>query len=271
MWRYALLFLTLFFITPASAQTDWGLDPHWDDGLAEVNVYNSERVVYGEARPFESVLIVVKETFNMDLVVKADPPYGDKPLLSVFKMNLAQTIPTDEYDYHYLTSVFVERADPDRLVKETVGSQEWCGNSFKMLRATDEGSLLHYHSYFDGEGYGEKLVSEGESFQAEDQLFVSLRPYVNGNLPETIRLLPSLIHNKAGSAETVEARLRDGGTVNMTVLGEENVPCRVIELATQDFQAEYVFEEAYPNRLVRYQKSDGTKMQLEESERRAYW
>lgn len=265
------LFLPLILPAAAWAQPDWAMDPLWDDGLAEVSVYESERIVYGETRRFESVLIVVKEDFNMDLRVKADPPYAGKPLLSVLKMNLAQTIPTDNYPYHYLTSVFVERANPDRLIKETVGSQEWCGNSFKVLTPTLPEAILRYHSYFDGQGDGEQSVDFGNDSYAEDQLFVSLRQYVRGELPETIRLLPSLIHNKAGSAETVEARLKDDGQRRIETLGKEDVLCRVIALETEGFASVYMFEEEYPNRLVQYLKNDGTRMNLKTSERRAYW
>ena len=41
----------------------------WDDGKAEVSVYDSRRTIYGKERVFESVMIVVKERVGTVLCI----------------------------------------------------------------------------------------------------------------------------------------------------------------------------------------------------------
>ena len=94
----------------AAGARAWAADKLWDDGLAEVAEYRGARVIYGAARPHRAVLIVVKEDFGDDLQVKADRFEG-RQLTTVLKLNWQASIPTPNYDYHYLTSVFVRRAD----------------------------------------------------------------------------------------------------------------------------------------------------------------
>ncbi|MDP6776950.1 MAG: hypothetical protein QGI83_09305, partial [Candidatus Latescibacteria bacterium] len=171
-----LIWAALFLVSQAEAgDATWGSQKVWDDGLAEVAVYDATRTVYGKTRSFETVVITVKEDLNAAFHVKADPPYDDKQLIPAFKMNIVSKIQTENYPYRYLTSVFVSRSDVSRLIKMTVGSQEWCGNTFKLLKTWGGRPALEYHSYWDGQGDGSFPLEWDASTLAEDQLVLSLR------------------------------------------------------------------------------------------------
>jgi hypothetical protein len=135
----------------------WAQDPLWDDGLAEVTLYEAHRPQYGKIESYEAVFIVVKEDFNRDLLVKADPPL------------------TDNYPYHFMASVFVRRDAPTRLVKLTLGSQEWCGNTFKEIKTVGGRSELITNSYFDGQGDARRPLDLRPGDLLEDQLPLALR------------------------------------------------------------------------------------------------
>src|SRR5436309_14993759 len=90
-------------VSTEAANPEWGGNPIWDDGLAEVAKYQARRTVYAKARVFESIYITVKEDFTPKYYAKADSPSGQS--IPVLKLNMVSTIPTDNYDYRYLTSV----------------------------------------------------------------------------------------------------------------------------------------------------------------------
>ena len=65
----------------------WARDPLWDDGKAEVAIYEAREIRYGRPHESRAVFIVVKEDFHRELLVKADPPYEGKQLIPVLKLN----------------------------------------------------------------------------------------------------------------------------------------------------------------------------------------
>ncbi|MSS71400.1 MAG: hypothetical protein EXS64_07910 [Candidatus Latescibacteria bacterium] len=251
--------------------SSWGLNPAWDDGLAEVATYDAERVVYKKTRRYEVVLITVKEDFNATSHAKADPPYEGKTLLPVLKLNGVATIQTENYPYHYLTSAFVRRDDVLRLEKLTNGSQEWCGNTFKEIRAWGERPEMLFHSYWDGEGDGSYALGWEAGDLAEDQLPLSLRglPFRAGFRLKA-RMIDTQATNRAVRPKFAEADIR--------VAGEETVSCGIgpvdcwrVEVARDGQTQCYWFEKAYPNILVKFESPDGRKLLLKTRERRKYW
>ena len=153
----------------------WARDPLWDDGMAEVALYDARRPQYGRPESYQAVFVVVKEEFRRPLHVKADPPFEGKDLFAVLKLNAIHSYSTPNYPYHFLLSVFVRRDDPSRLVKLTMGSQEWCGNTFKEVTTWGPAPQLVSHSYFDGEGDATRPLDLGPGDLLEDQLPLALR------------------------------------------------------------------------------------------------
>ena len=104
---------------------EWANNPHWYDGLAEVATYQAQRTIYNKERNFEYTYVTVAEDFNKEFRVKTDD-YNRKDLYKVMKVNAFCKIETDNYPYHFLTSMFFPFATPWSLDKMTNGSQEWC-------------------------------------------------------------------------------------------------------------------------------------------------
>ncbi len=254
----------------------WAADALWDDGLAEVARYDAVRTIYGKPRRHELVAITVKEDLDPRLLVKSD----DRAALDVrpvLKLNLFQRIETESYPYHFLTSVFVERADPRRFVKETSSSQEWCGNTFQELLAVDGETRLAFHSYWDGEGDGESRFPNPADGILEDGLLVALRAAKLAPGSEArVRLFPSRIDNKVtrhGSPAWTAATI--------AAVGEEIVETEAGALDTIRFEVRheggrtdrYWVEKAPPRIVVRFDQSglDGRSGTLKNRSRSAYW
>lgn len=268
--RTALAVLILACTAPAAA-ADWGAHPVWDDGLAEVAVYSATRVVYGKPRAYEATLITVKEDFNAAYHAKADPPYEGKTLIPILKLNIVSEIQTAQYPYRYLMSIFVDRTDVTRLVKMTVGSQEWCGNTFKELRTWGSGPELVYHSYWDGEGDGVYALEWDEGTLLEDQLPVSLRalPFEAG-LVRRLPILPTQMTNRAPRPEAAEGRIRVTGA-EIVETGGGQVPAWRVAVTFGEQRETYWFQKAHPNIMLGFEASDGRSMRLDRWSRRTYW
>src|SRR5215471_2564717 len=136
--------LTLSSTPTTTASSSWATNPLWDDGKAEVARYQATRIVYAKPRSFESFYITVKEDFSPRFLVKTDQASAAN--IPVLKLNVISTIPTEYYEYRYLTSVFVKRNNPMDLLKLTNGSQEWCGNTFKEFKNWQSNAAFVFHS-----------------------------------------------------------------------------------------------------------------------------
>ena len=247
--------------------TDWGLRSLWDDGQAEVATYDSHRVIYSKSRSYEATLITVKEDFDPKLYVKADNLLQGQPHPIVLKLNIAASIPTENYTYHFLTSLFVNRENPSRLIKLTMGSQEWCGNTFKEVQQWDRVATLRYFSYFGGEGDGSFSLPLSPDDLLEDQLPITLRSLrFRAGLRHSIRMVDSLVTNRAIPLKFTNAEISVQGseTVNF-------IDCWRVQIQRQGNQDLYWFEKAYPNILVKCVSADGRDSVLKSRNRRKYW
>jgi hypothetical protein len=255
---------------------DWA-GPIWDDGQAEVATYQSHRAIYGADRPHTSHLITVKEDLRMDLLVKADWPWGDATVRTVLKQNQVATIPTPNYPYHFMASLFVDRANVADAMKLSVSSQEWCGMTFKTLDLTQSPPVMHRSSYWDGEGTGRATVAahvEGAHFEEELPLLARALRHEEGMQAE-LMLYPNQTTTRASVpvpsaatlsvARTTEEVSVPAGSVAageawlVTVKAEDG---RTITLVVADDEMDT---------LVAYDFGDGRKSALESVERRAYW
>lgn len=244
----------------------WAMDKWWEDGLAEVAVYQAERVIYDKARRFEYTQITVKEEFTRTYNVKADS-LQRPDLFPVMKVNQFCRIETDQYPYHFLTSLFFRRDEPVALHKLTTSSQEWCGNTFKAI--TDEGLhyLETYNSYWDGQGSGERQLRRDALL--EDALPYTLRSLQFARKPAFKLTITELQQTNKAPRPTyyaAQVRVLDG------LAADTPEPAWWVTVAlAEGKQNSYWFAKKYPNVLLRQTTWDGRNLLLKSVRRYAYW
>jgi len=256
---------------PVEFDSAWSQDALWDDGQAEVALYAAKRPQYGKIESYEAVFIIVKEDLDERLLVKADPPYEGRRLIPVLKLNAVHSYWTPNYPYHFLATVFVRREAPILLAKLTVGSQEWCGNTFKLVKTEPEPELT-VHSYFDGEGDATRPLAYRSGDLFEDQLPLALRSLAfTPGLTVRRRVLPSLISNKLGR----EPQFLDA---TISVVGEETLATPAgrfaawkVSVKFGEAQQTWWFEKAAPHTLLKMDSSDGRSWLLKARTRKPYW
>jgi len=236
----------------------------WEDGLSEMCYYDAVDRVYGKDRPFTRVHMFNRQWLNPATGVKAK--VDDPGAVPVFKFNIAEQIPTDNYNYRYLTTVFLRRPDLTP-VKMVSSSQEWCGTTFKHLRFTDEGGTYQSFSYFPGEADHEWPLAKGVvPFEA---LFVIARDVAARNAPRELRVLATVRSNHQVKPSVLNAKLIPAEvTQQRSGIGTHEV--RRIAVDWQGPRTTFVVEADPPYRLISFQHGNlsGT---LKNVERRAYW
>ncbi|MBC7653417.1 MAG: hypothetical protein H7098_02965 [Oligoflexus sp.] len=245
---------------------EWANNKLWYDGLAEVAIYDAQRIVYKKQRNFEYTYITVSEDFNKEFRVKTDD-YKRKDLYKVMKLNAFASIKTENYPYHYLSSMFFYFDKPWEMDKMTTSSQEWCGNTFKEYLNEKNNYLMSYNSYFDEEGDGEQKIATETLF--EDQLSYSLRSLkFKEGLNFDAKILESQISNKVGKLKIYNAKL-------LVAEGNNAIPEKATWKVTVNLEPNkanvYYFEKAYPNLLFKQNTWDGINLTLKKTSRYAYW
>jgi hypothetical protein len=238
----------------------WADSSYWDDGKAEVAIYQASRNIYGKDRRFEATLVTVAEEFNKRHNVKTDD-YSRNDLFRVIKFHSFARIPTDNYPYHFSTSIFLRRENPLALHKMTSSSQEWCGNTFKEFNADGQSLSLRFSSYWDNEGSGKMEFETDALF--EDQLGYTLRSLrLKNGLRFKAKVLNTQVSNKVGKTEFYVADF---------VVSESDSTFLVIVALTPDKQNRYEFRKAYPNVMVSQSTWDKRNLNLLKLSRYAYW
>lgn len=248
----------------------WAKDKLWDDGLAEVAIYDATRTIYGKSRAFDYVYVAVKEVFNEEYQVKTDD-YNREDLFDVIKVNKFADIPTENYPYHFLTSVFFKRESPTTVHKLTNSSQEWCGLTTKSFLADENSYTYEWISYWDGQGNGASTVATA---MFEDQLSYSLRSLnFKEGLAFEIDLYPSQVSSKAGQPEIKQANiLVQKATGSDSLFQDYNKVWKVdVAYKSSGNQITYWYADTYPNYLLKMEAWDGRSLRLKELSRYAYW
>ena len=254
----------------------WSLDRIWDDGLAEVAIYEAERVIYGKSWPHEETRILVAEPMETSRHVKAEPPYAGKSILPVLKYNIVTRVQTKNYPYQLMSSLFIDRSAPERVVKATFSSQEWCGQTFKDLQLYHNPPRFTANSYWAGQAIIDQPLEWAEGTLLEDQLAVSLRALSLAEGEEiSIRMLPSQIGNRAPAPQIIPAviqRLKPTGELQAGSDTWDPGERVVYEIRGEGgFEATYEFAIKPPHVLLQYAHSDGRRGTLKSLQRRAYW
>lgn len=254
----------------------WATDNLWDDGKAEVATYEGHRTIYGKDRVHTYRLITVKEDFNTDYYVKADWPYGQKPIMPVIKQNQVATIETPNYPYHMMASVFFERNDLENCVKLSVATQEWCGMTNKEFALYDEPTIT-YMSYWDGQGTGsESLNDYGDNVVFEEELPLLVRALKHENkLEAEFKLYPNQTYTQVnpGVAPTPALLKVESSSLTNSERTYGGNDLWKISISTEASPNDMIFyvEKWEPHDLVQYDFGDGRKYILQDTKRWAYW
>lgn len=122
-------------------------------GKAEIATYSGTVIRYRQKRNAALTLITVVEPFNLKQLVKSEQNRG----ILVLKQNQALAFQTGVYPYNQMNSIFW-RADGGELLKATMSSQEWCGQTFKEVRPEGDYLQLSYSSYWENEARGYQRI-----------------------------------------------------------------------------------------------------------------
>ena len=256
---------------PAAGPNPFAASALWDDGRAEIDAYEAAVLRYGVPRAFTAYLIVVKEDFSKTQLVKADPGHDLDDLFTVLKLNHAINYQTGIYSYHQLASAFLDRASMD-LVKFSLTSNEWCGNTYKEYIRRDGKGALHAHTYWDNQSEATYDVPVGPDVVFYDQLPLWIR-----SLPQTpgtarsLRLLPTQIESRGSRPDIVPATLQ--------AVREERVvvPAGAFRALRWELTPGNGRPDVYwtsrddPHVLVAWERPDGTAYRLKWTQRLAYW
>lgn len=260
---------------PRLAPRDLFADPLWDDGRAEYTIYRGTIERYGAKRPLKARLIVVKEDMDSAQRVKSDAGPVPGKTWTVLKQNYSHDFTTGTYDYHQMSSAFLDRTT-GLLHKLTVSSQEACGLTFAKLISDDRGVSRALHSYWDGEADLVNAIGKShgspDAFVLADALPTWLRR-LDLSEPQTLFLdiVPAQLANRAQPLKFQMSRIEVVGRPDrhgllVRVRDESSAP-RVGARVDR-----YWFDPVWPHPLVRFEGGkDATVLERVKTMRIAYW
>lgn len=286
--------------SPAHAQEPPRFDAafwsSWGDGKAELASYQLRTPRYGSERQGTAVAIFVTETFDPVQRVKQERASADG--VPVMKLNLVQDFQTGIYDYNLMTSTFVALKDFEgrpagSLLKESFSAQEWCGHAYQQVDVR-KGELRHVlHSYFEGEADKSETLASNDKGLAEDALLLWARgcagPSLKPGESKSVALLRSLETTRLQHVALLwdDVKLsRSPETVTVEVpAGKFVADLYEAEITRRDSDKPNLFgqklpptrkwtihvEHDAPQRVVRFETSDGKVGELLATARLKYW
>lgn len=240
-----------------------GLLEVWNDGNSEMSYYDATDEIYGKTRSYTRVHLVNRQWMDPEKQVKTDESPSAVP---VFKLNISEEIPTENYHYRFLTTVFLRK--PTLLpFKMVVSSQEWCGASFKNVRWGNEGLKVYSSGYFPGEGdrhwttlanpvpyEGLLLVARDVAAVGQPREFFLLRP-----MRSTKEVEPKVTKVQLVPGEVEELRLPIG-----------TKKARRVDLLWDGAETWFYVDVEPPHLLLKY-RLGAQRGELKAVERRPYW
>ena len=250
----------------------------WQDGKAEVSVYELEQNRYNANHPGEVVNVFVLEDFLVDEQVKNET-YQNPNSTQVLKNIRSTKFTSGIYDYAIHTSVFTPLDVANhRTLKVTNTMQEWCGTSFLQLNKKDVGYNLEQRSYFEKEG--DRSVNL-KGAVVEDALFNQVRMDYKklpvGEIEVIAKLSYLALKHKELKSYEANGEL---GSYNGGVFDGEELLEYTYSIADQQRKVSIVFESKSPFKIVGFQESypsafdqkiRTTTAKLVSSKRLAYW
>ncbi len=236
----------------------------WDDGLAEMSYYRAVDTLYGKPRAYTRVVIVNRQWMHPQSGVKTDLIASDS--VQVFKANIVEEIPTENYNYRYQTTMFLDRKHL-KPFKMVASSQEWCGTTFKHLRWSADELTVKNFSYFPSEGDTTSTIKT-DAVPYESLLLIARDVAASGQ-PRTLNVLEPVRSTHRVEPKATPATLTIGDKSRVTTpLG--TISGIRIDVQWSGQPTSFVVEAQAPYRLLRY-RTGGAKGSLEQIERRAYW
>lgn len=264
------------------AAAKWQRDSIWHDGKAEYAVYRARRTIYGSSRSYEARIITNTQHMDPSTTTKA-ADWSRPGMVRVFKHNVSEIIPTENYDYRYLTTVFV-RADRLSPFKVVMSSQEDCGSTYKQIVNASNTLSCDQFSYFPEEGHASSRIAMSGDVYLQDALTLVLRSFpfdTPPTEPVRIRLIPDLTDTHQSDLTPMDAVIKYVGRETLDVpIGSTIAHHLRVEPAKETTSAagqasDYWFAaETGPDRLnvlVRYEGPFGVVYELESLKRWAYW
>jgi hypothetical protein len=247
----------------------------WDDGKAELSMYEGTVVRYGHERPAMAQMVVVKEDLIAATLVKSDSGPVAGRTLTAIKLNWIVDFQTGTYRYHQMATVQFRR-DDFAVLKETMSSTEGCGITFVRI-GPKAGRLTHEtHSYWEGEADREVAVDAREGALAYlDAMPVALRAYVKDATRPfelQVRMMPGQIAGRSPITATqpVEARIQFTGNETLTVPAG-TFRTRHFVVTHGQGSDQYWFAATFPYAMIRTESSDGRRFALKKTQRIDYW
>ncbi|MCP4249217.1 MAG: hypothetical protein GY778_19410 [bacterium] len=239
--------------------------PHWDDGLSEMCYYAATDTIYGRQRSYTRVHMMNRQWMDPDTGVKtsAEAPGA----LPVFKFVAAEEIPTENYNYRYLSTAFLRRDDLAPL-KLAVSSQEWCGTTFKQLRWTEEGLTVRSFSYFPDEG--DRAWQRPADVVPVEALFVIVREVAATNTQRSLSLLPAMRSTHQVVPDPVPAVLTPQEKTRRISVPLGQFEARRVVLDGGSSPGWFDVETQPPYRLLSFEVG-GVSAKLQQTERRPHW
>jgi hypothetical protein len=270
--------------TKAAYPNDFSNLPQWDDGLSEMCYYNATDTIYGKTRRYFRVMLLNRQWLDRTQRVKTAPPAsaGDTSVatsrpdqaeaIGVFKLNIVEEIPTENYNYRLMVTVFLNRASlrPEKLA---ASSQEWCGTTFKQLQWLPDALKVRGFSYLEGEADREWTLPAEPILYPREALGVLVRAAAASQTDIPLNLLPPMRSNHMPEPTPSESRLNVSAETRMVRVPFGRFQARKVTLTEADGgqTAQFFVEAAAPYRLLSAGFDSGLTLSLRFVERRAYW
>jgi hypothetical protein len=248
----------------AGFSDEWLQDAYWKDGKAEFNFYEARIVRYGQLRDCEVIHILVREDFAPETPVKADD-WKRPGVYPVLKLNQILQVPTGIYVYQQMHSAFWRIGD-GRLVKQSLTSNDSCGNTFKLFERAGDAWNYHFHTYWESMSEGTERFDAPADGIFYDELPARVRSIdfaaaARGSFP--IALAPTIIQSKKGSVAFAPASVEYAPDVDAARIA--------VTVAHAGGKDTFLLDAAPPHRLLEWRMADGGSLRLKRSLKIDYW
>ncbi len=253
--------------TPIPQGGGWLRLQRWDEGLAQICLYEGRQLKYGNLVPSSLEMITIRETMDQLRLVKAADASAAWP---VMKMNLTRRTRTGVYEYVQMASVFVHR-DTGRLVKLATTSSEWCGTSFTQLECPEGKAELLISNYFPSGGTRREQLDPDALPVFYDQLPLFLKQRLDSlEAGEAFQLAAPLLSHKP-SYSVAPAQVLEVETGTETLADGSAVDVRRVKLRTETGDETFAFAETPLRSLVYWENEAGEHYRLRKEMFLDYW
>lgn len=260
----------------SDAWKKFGDMPIWEDGLSEMSYFDATCMIYDKPRKYTRVHLMNRQHMDTTFFVKASEHSKDpKP---AFKFIISEVIPTNNYNYRFHITSFMER--PSLLpIRVSVSSQEWCGTTFKYLNWERNKEVPPKNwsldvcglSYWPTEGDRWFPHADKSYIDAYESLFVYARAVVAaGGEAHRMKLLKSMHNNHMPDHKPLDANLRTDGQPRKISVPLGKFTAQRVVLDWNGAETWFEVEAVAPFRLLAF-KADDVEAQLRFIERRSYW